>query len=714
MTTPASQEFLQDFLSEVSDHLLSIGQNLLTLEQTLKPGEPPEEALQNPVYVEDLLRSFHTIKGLSSMMGLEQAAELSHALESLLRLILNNETELNLEIIDHMLQGQNLLQRLVNTLADNAGGDPGLQAEMASLTAMLRSANPGAGRPGASASASAPIPQTAVRSPVAPVPLPISLPGALADSLSEADRSKLLSALWSGQRLGLAIFTPTPEKSALGMNVNEIRRRFQNEGNLIKAAPLISENTVRFAFLVAFPADFVPPQKDEVEWSFPTGDQPLEIGPVPAIPPSAGAARPGKSGQAGSLPLASALPGSLVRVDLLRLEELVRMVGELVVCNSRLKELLPQLKGAPQPALDAFSQTLNGLDSTLRVLRQATISTRMVPLSEVFATMPLAIRELARASGKEVHLKVDGENTQVDRLLVERLLEPLLHLVRNAITHGIETPDERAAAGKPRVGRLSISGEAQGEWVVIQVEDDGQGIDTSAVAAQARRLGLLQEDESLTPADLLDLITRPGFTTRPEASLAAGRGIGMNVVMRSVRALHGNLSLSTRPGLGTRFTLRLPLTLTLMNAIVVSCSGERYAIPLNMVDELIEIVPARVISVESGELYPHREQAVTLVRLADLFHLESRPPEADARPVSSRTTHLLYGLVSSEGENRIALVVDRLEGMREVVVRPIPDPLIAQPAIAGATELGDGTLLLIVDILALVETYRQGRKETTP
>mgnify|MGYP001413874872 CR=1 FL=1 len=188
----------------------------------------------------------------------------------------------------------------------------------------------------------------------------------------------------------------------------------------------------------------------------------------------------------------------------------------------------------------------------------------------------------------------------------------------------------------------------------------------------------------------------------------------MNVVMRSVRALHGNLSLSTRPGLGARFTLRLPLTLTLLNAIVVSCAGERYAIPMNMVDELIEIVPDRVIPVESGELYPHHDQAVTLVRLADLFHLDSRQPEVHATPASSRAPHLLYGLVSSQSENRIALVVDRLEGLREVVVRPVPDPLIAQPAIAGATELGDGKLMLIVDILALVEMYRQGRKETTP
>lgn len=710
MATFESQEFLQDYRSEVSDHLQSIGQNLLALEETLKPDTPVNAVLERSVYLEELLRSFHTIKGLSSMMGLEQAAELSHAVESLLRLIVKAEVELDSLLIDHLLQAQTLQQALVNSLAEDASSDPVLQAEMSALSKVLQSHYSLSDQPRTTSSPDPALMEAAAQPPVSLASLPIPLPAVLADSLSEIERNKLISSLLAGQRLGLAIFTPDSEKSAKGLNVNEIRKRLQNRGELIKAAPLVSGNAVRFAFLVALPAGYAPPQDDEVEWSFPTAEQPVGIQPAQPLAQAPAASQPGAYRQATRPRIAPSTSGTMVRIDLARLDELVQLVSELVVSNSHLKDLLPRLKGAPSPALDSLNQTVNRLDRTLRMLRQATMSTRMVPLSEVFNPMPLAVRDLARASGKEVHLDIEGENTQVDRLLVERLLEPLLHLVRNAITHGIETPEERQATGKPRVGRLRISGQAQGEWVRIEVEDDGRGVDLQAIADRARQMGLLGDEETITIAEALDFISTPGFTTRAEANLGAGRGMGMDVVARSVRALHGSMSLYTEPGICTRFALRLPLTLTILNAILVRCEGERFAIPQNAVDELIEIDQAQVVSMESGELYPYQQGAIALVRLADLFHLDSRSPGSDRAVPGSQNSRLLYGLVSGEGESRLALVVDRLEGLKEVVVRTIPDPLVAQPGIAGATELGDGTLVLIVDLLALLDIFRQGRK----
>jgi two-component system chemotaxis sensor kinase CheA len=323
--------------------------------------------------------------------------------------------------------------------------------------------------------------------------------------------------------------------------------------------------------------------------------------------------------------------------------------------------------------------------------------------------MPLAVRDLARGYGKEVQLILEGENTQVDRILVERLLEPLLHLVRNAITHGIETPDERRAAGKPRVGHICISGQPQGEWIKIVVEDDGRGIDMAAIKEKALKLGLIEADQELNNNEALDLIMMPGFTTQEDVNLGAGRGIGMDVVMRSVRSMHGSLSLQTEPGKCTRFSLRLPLTLTIMNVILVRSDGETYAIPQTAVDELIEIDPQKIVTVESGQLYPYKDASLPLVHLPDLFQFHLQKLQED-KSSTQNPSRMQYALISGKNEHPLALVVDRLVGIREAVVRTLPDPLVAQPCVAGATELGDGSLVLILDLLALFEIFRQRRR----
>jgi two-component system chemotaxis sensor kinase CheA len=332
---------------------------------------------------------------------------------------------------------------------------------------------------------------------------------------------------------------------------------------------------------------------------------------------------------------------------------------------------------------------------------------RLVPLAEVFQRMPLAVRDAARHSGKEIRLLMEGTETEIDKILVERLLDPLLHLVRNAIAHGIGTTQERIAVGKPPEGTITLRGRPEGDHVVISIEDDGRGVDFEKIADQARSLGWLSEDHALNAEEILEIICRSGFSTKAEADLGAGRGVGMDVVLRSVNALGGRLDWQTTPGIGTTFFLRLPLTMVIIDAFIISAGGEQFAVPRNAVNTVIEIDPDQIVQVEKGELVAYYQSSLPLLRLADLFNL--RESSIDQTLGSGR--NILYGLVNGQETGQTALIVDKVMGLREVVVRPISDPLVAHPGIAGATELGDGRVILILDLPDLIRFAKQRQKK---
>jgi two-component system chemotaxis sensor kinase CheA len=371
-----------------------------------------------------------------------------------------------------------------------------------------------------------------------------------------------------------------------------------------------------------------------------------------------------------------------------RLEDLMRQVADLSVQHWRLNGLLPELEGAPPPVRQELRRGLQAIERGLRDLRHSILNARLVPLSEAFGPMPLAVRDLSRAMQKDVRVVMQGEDTEIDKDVVERLLDPLLHLVRNAVAHGIEPPARRIEQGKSPTGTVTLRGASEGDTIVITVEDDGAGISLPALASQAVQLGWLPAGYAINTEEALSILCRPGFSTHGQTDLSAGRGVGMDVVRRAVQSMGGSLSLRTEPGRGTAFIVRLPLTLLLTRVVLVQAGLETYALPADRVDEVFEIEPGRVTRVEGGEMYPLRDTSVALLRLADLFHL---PPGAPGtRPGG-------YGLALRGGDRRAALVADRLLGMRDVVVRTLSDPLLTQPGVAGAIQLGDGSAALILD-----------------
>jgi two-component system chemotaxis sensor kinase CheA len=319
--------------------------------------------------------------------------------------------------------------------------------------------------------------------------------------------------------------------------------------------------------------------------------------------------------------------------------------------------------------------------------------------------MPFVVRDLSRESTKKARVVLEGHQTEIDKYLVERLKEPLLHLVRNAFSHGIESPKERTAAGKPKEATILLQARSEGESVVIQIRDDGRGINAAAIVARATSLGL-QIPHKVESAEVLKILCTPGFSTRDEADLAAGRGVGMAVVANTVRELGGTLSLESWPGKGTVFTMRLPLTLSIAAAFIVSIDEQRCAVPQGSVDEIMQVDATEIRKINQTEVVPYRGGLLPLMRLREMFGL----PSQQNGPVTF--------LVLRSDRGATGLVVDRIQGQREIVIRPLSDPLLRVPGISGATELGDGRPILILDPIAItqgvVRPTDDGESLTTP
>lgn len=390
-------------------------------------------------------------------------------------------------------------------------------------------------------------------------------------------------------------------------------------------------------------------------------------------------------------------PSHFVRVELSRLDELMRIMGDLVIHRARLEEahgrIANQLDSTNSRALNEITHSFS---RDLRHLRDGLMRVRMVPIAEVFDRLPFVVRDLSRESGKKVRLHLEGQNTELDKYLVERLKDPLLHLMRNAVSHGIEEPAQRTALGKPAEGTITLRASAIGETVLIEVADDGRGVDPDQVAERARAIGLRVPDQ-LEGSELLELLCAPGLSTRDEADLGAGRGIGMAAVRATVLELGGEIELESERGRATTFRLRLPLTLAVADAIIISAGGQRFAMPQSAIQEITTAEETAINRLERNEILKYRNGVLPLIRLAEVFGLNGE--QRKHFPV----------MVIGTGLNAVGILADRVLGHREVVVRPVNDPLLKVPGISGATELGDGRAVLILDSVSLAQAAKARR-----
>jgi two-component system chemotaxis sensor kinase CheA len=605
---------------------------LLTLEQSV--GRPRIDA----GVIEELFRSFHSLKGIAGMVDHRETESLAHELEEYLRALRDGDASLTHAGMDLLIKAAGALEASI--AARRAKGAPG---DTAAIVGELQQLLAREGNDPSEIATAAPL------------------------------------ANWT------CVFTPSPALIARGINVDAIRARLRDHGEIVSASPMVTaQGSVAFTFELR---GTLTPELIEA-WD----RDGLQCTPISAevAAPAAGQ----DSAERGRI-LSS---GHYVRVDLTRLDELMRMIGNLVILRARLSDTLARSeRHLPASHYRELENDIETIERELRELREGVMRIRLVPVGEIFRRMPFVVRDLARDTARSVNVVLSGQDTKIDKFLVERMIDPILHLVRNAVSHGIETPREREAAGKPPAATLRLSASSSGETVVLEVADDGRGIDAARVADRARQAGL-PVPAVLDNAALLDLISAPGFSTRESSDRISGRGFGMNVVRETLQELGGTIHLESQPGEGTRFVIELPLTLAITAAMIARIGDQIFAIPQVAVREVAEFEAAAIQTLPDAEVIEFRGAALPVIRLAQALGL---PPSTPARP---------HAFIIGSGAAAVGLLVDRIVGHREIVVRSTTDPLIRVEAITGATDLGDGRAVLILDAGAIARRARTGRR----
>lgn len=641
-------QLLDEFFGEADEHLVGMRTCLLRLESSIGKAKPDVSVIK------ELFQEIHSLKGIAAIVGLKPAEAVAHATEDFLRLIRDGKAELTRPGLQILTAATHKLEQVVAAFRSHEAL-PGYESLLEELQGQCEQWSPSRS-------------PTLERAPISAAANP-SLPA----TIGEAKAQGLL--LWK------FTFSPSRELDTQGVNINSVRERLSKIGQILNATSKVrGKDMLVFEFVVSSRAA----PGDRSEWEA----QGITIEPFEQE--QGGPA----SSRSAAMPEETELnpflaPSHIVRVDLKRLDDLMRITGEMVIHRSRLETQLARLNGKGNGGdLSGVLETNGSLGRSLKELREAIMRVRLIPVAEIFSRMPFVVRDLANQTEKKVRLKLRGQETAIDKYIIERLKDPLLHLVRNAFSHGVETPAERIAASKPEEATIELSASTTGDSVIIEVCDDGRGINSKVVVQRAQKLGL-EIPEKLDNGALLKILCSSGFSTREDADLTSGRGVGMAVVQSTVRELGGSLALSSEKGQGTRFTIRLPLTLAIAETLIVESSGQTCAVPQGVVREILHKSEADVQKVNGIEIIPYKEGILPIMRLADFFHLPRREKKR------------LCVLVIVSDRGSIGLLTEKVIGQREVVVRALRDPLIQVPGISGATELGDGKPILILDGTAL-------------
>lgn len=639
---------LHDFEIECEEHVFAARQTLLSLDTV------PDLALVGQEPLDVLFRAFHTIKGLAGMVGAQSTEQAAHQVEAILSAIRKGALPLSEEAVDLLLDSVSLLEA---SCAAFVRGESAIDTDvLIQRTAMLLSTQ-----------ISDAVPQDAAPKPEGSSSKP---------SHQERD-ARIEAAVMHGKRVWKLIFAPSSELAAQGINVSTIRDKLRTIGDIIDAEPISTPGGVQFQFLVSTSAVIDP--------AISLGDSVAVAAYEPML----------RNRPSTPTPTVPGGGSKLVRVELSRLDDLMRSVAELVITRGRLQGgLLRARPYLPARERRKLEETTESIEQQLRQLREGIMRVRMVPVRDLFARMRLVVRDLTRQSGKRLELIFEGEETEVDKLLVERMADPLLHLIRNAVSHGIEDEVDRVAAGKAPQGKITVRAGAVGGMIVLEVEDDGRGVQVEEVFAQAKRRGVISPSTIPDATGVLDLLCTPGFSTRDEADHLSGRGVGMDIVRLTVETLGGTVALESRPGAGSRFSCRMPLTLMVSDVLTVAAGGQTYAVAKTLIQEVVPVVESSITVAENHELIPYRSGVLPLLRLSDLFKIP-------------RSSGEFAALITGEGSSAVAFGIDRAMGLHEVVVRALVDPLVQVMGVSGATDLGDGHPVLILDPVGLTRIARQ-------
>ena len=677
------------FLDELDEKIEVISEQLLVLEKDRG----------NRAALQEIFRAAHTIKGSSAIMGYEKMSALTHEMENLLDRLRHGELEVSTEIVDCLFRALDTLKTLRARVT--AGGE---EPDVEPVVAWLRSCGtcpssaqgPGAASPEGACPA-APAAAAGARGGV-PAGPPVEPP----PPLDDVELSVVREAEGRGFRAHWVTVHIDPECQMKSVRAFLIFENLGRTGEIIKSLPPaeeIQEGRYDWGFRVLLLTKEEPRALEHLLMSIAEVTA-AEVTPV-VLPedyraPVRAEAAPGAAPAARVQDLPEARRVShTVRIDVQKLDTLMNLVGELVIDRTRLNRLVEVFGG--RYGTDDLVETLNEISSHLGQitgdLQEHIMKARMLPVAQVFNRFPRMVRDLAHRLGKEIDFIVQGKETELDRNVIEVIADPLMHLIRNAVDHGIEPPEERVRLGKPRAGRLLLKASYQESFIVITVEDDGRGMDPARIRERAVEMGLLDREAAarLPEREVLDLVFLPGFSTAGAVSELSGRGVGLDVVRNQIEQVNGTVEMFTAVGAGTRFTIKLPLTLAIIRALMVTLGDQVYAFPLTNVVETMHVRPSEIRRIKNNEVVVVRGQVLPLVRLAHLFQV----PDAGGEH--------LFAVVVGSGERRVGIIVDRLLGEQEIVIKSLGEYLGRIPGLAGATILGDGRVALIVDVRGLVK-----------
>lgn len=655
-----SDDIAAIFREELRDLLESLERGLLDLK-----AQPDDMALVNQVF-----RDLHTVKGSGAMFGFTDLAAFIHEFETVFDRVRSGALQLGPEILRLALSAKDEIPGLVDGLPDAEGRRPAILAALRELMGpeagpKAATVMPGAGQGGADD---------------APARLRFRLSGA---------------AFAMGARPEIVL----DELRELGAE------NIVADLSDIPGLDRLDVDACAICWGMDFPKGITGGQLEDVflfvdaDWSLDLPQDDRSLTPATAAPKDAQQdAGPGTSQVVEKVPLPSAAArvetaSATVRVPAERLDALMDAVGELVILEARLTQLARESR---DPSLIATAEQITRLSGGLR---DATMTMRMVPMRSLVGRFRRLVMDLSDKLGKPVAFQVTGEDTELDKTVIEKLADPLVHILRNAIDHGMETEAERAPTGKAKIGRIELSAEQAGAEVLIRVRDDGRGMDPLRIRAKAVAQGLIAPDAQLTPSQIFALVFEPGFSTAEQVTEVSGRGVGMDVVRRTIESLRGSLEIDSALGQGTTVTLRLPLTLAIIEGLLIEVAGERYTLPMPSVQEIVELPPEKAVPKRSGDFLDIRGRFVPFLRLRALFDCSGQPGE-----------HQNVVIVMS-GEHRIGLVVDRIVGTNQTVIKQMSKLHASVRAVSGATILGDGSVALILDVAHLVG---MGRSQSEP
>lgn len=694
MSFDADEEILQDFLVEAGEILEQLSEQLVELE-----SRPDDMDLLNAIF-----RGFHTVKGGAGFLQLNALVECCHIAENVFDILRKGERRVSSELMDVVLQALDTVNAMFDQVREQSEPTP---ATPELLAALARLAEPEGAEPAEPVQA----PPAAVP-PAEPAAPPEAPAQSASSDITDDEFEQLLDAL-QGDEAPASAVAEAPAAPA-GDEISDaefeaLLDQLHGKGKFVP--PAVSAEPAQVPAKAVEPAaaaagddisdDEFEALLDELHGKGKFNGASEAVAAAAAVAkniaaksPAAKPVAPAKA--AAERPAAPDRPAAseaetTVRVDTARLDEIMNMVGELVLVRNRLVRL------GLNSGDEAMAKAVANLDVVTGDLQMSVMKTRMQPIKKVFGRFPRLVRDLARNMKKEINLELVGEETDLDKNLVEALADPLVHLVRNAVDHGIESPEEREAAGKPRVGQVVLSAEQEGDHILLMITDDGKGMDAEVLRNKAVEKGLLERDaaDRLTDLECYNLIFAPGFSTKTEISDVSGRGVGMDVVKTKISQLNGTVNVFSQKGSGSKIVIKVPLTLAIMPTLMVMLGSQAFAFPLVNVNEIFHLDLSRTNVVDGQEVVIVRDKALPL------FYLKRWLVPSAAHEEQGEG----HVVILSVGTQRIGFVVDQLVGQEEVVIKPLGKMLQGTPGMAGATITGDGRIALILDVPSMLKRY---------